>query len=362
MDGDRVISLWHAGARDPQRRRKSWQSRLLGWALRRWIKPQSLREQDVATSRALTSRVPFRAKLLPGWHIRGEQTVALSGEWIEPVATTHPARRHCILYFHGGAYVAMSPRTHRLDHLAPGDLERCRRVRPRLPAGARAPVSSRARRCDGGLSRADRRGHPASRIVLAGDFARRRPRAGPAARPARLRGAPRAPAYAHAQPALPAGAVLFSPWTDLAATGPSLIDNDAVDLLFFGAWVGPTARHYLGDTPGHPPLGLPGLCRPDRPAAAADPGQRLRGAARRFAPHRRKRPPIRRRGNIAGMARAAPWVADLRPDPARGTCRPARCRRFHPRAAGPRKPFRHALIQALRPRNPHASPQDIAQV
>ncbi len=55
----------------------------------------------------------------------------------------------------------------------------------------------------------------------------------------------------------PAAAVLFSPWTDLAATGASIIDNDAADALFFGSWVGPEARHYLGDTPATNPLASP---------------------------------------------------------------------------------------------------------
>ena len=45
---------------------------------------------------------------------------------------------------------------------------------------------------------------------------------------------------------LPAAAVLFSPLTDLAATGDSIIANDRADVMFFGAWVGAVARHYLG--------------------------------------------------------------------------------------------------------------------
>ena len=35
---------------------------------------------------------------------------------------------------------------------------------------------------------------------------------------------------------LPAAAVLFSPWTDLAATGDSLLANDQADPMFFGSW------------------------------------------------------------------------------------------------------------------------------
>ena len=94
-------------------RSMSWQNKLLTWALRCWIKPKSRRGQDIAASRALTGKVPFGAKLAPGWRIRTEATAALKGEWIEPADPSHAARRQRILYLHGGGYVAMSARTHR---------------------------------------------------------------------------------------------------------------------------------------------------------------------------------------------------------------------------------------------------------
>src|ERR1700728_20880 len=91
----------------------SWQNALLSWALRRWVKPNSLREQDVAASRAITDRVPFGAKLVKGWRVRRETAAGLNGEWIEPEAADHPARGRCILYLHGGAYIAMAPWSYR---------------------------------------------------------------------------------------------------------------------------------------------------------------------------------------------------------------------------------------------------------
>jgi acetyl esterase/lipase len=57
--------------------------------------------------------------------------------------------------------------------------------------------------------------------------------------------------------ALPAGAVLFSPWTDLAATGATLASNDRSDVTFHGAAVARGARLYLGDTPATHPLASP---------------------------------------------------------------------------------------------------------
>jgi acetyl esterase/lipase len=45
---------------------------------------------------------------------------------------------------------------------------------------------------------------------------------------------------------LPACAALFSPWTDLAATGESLRRNGRCDPLFHGRLHRADARHYLG--------------------------------------------------------------------------------------------------------------------
>jgi monoterpene epsilon-lactone hydrolase len=219
----------------------SLQSRLLNWALRRWIKPRSLCNEDVATSRARTGRVPFRAKLAPGWRIRAAHDASLEGEWIEPAAPHHAARRRYILYLHGGAYIAMSARTHRAltSRLAAWSDASLFALDYRLapehpfPAALEDALAAYRALIDAGA--------PASRIVVAGDSA------GGGLALALL------VALRDAKDPPPAAAVLFSPWTDLAATGQSLIDNDAADPLFFGSWVGPEARHYLGATPATDP-------------------------------------------------------------------------------------------------------------
>jgi monoterpene epsilon-lactone hydrolase len=223
----------------------SWQNAALTWALRRWIKPKSLRDQDIATSRALTGRVPFRAKLAPGWRISIAHGAALKGEWIEPAAPDHAARGRCILYLHGGAYVAMSAQTHRCitSRLAARSDARVfaldYRLAPEHPFPAALEDALAAYRA---LIAA---GTPASHIAVAGDSA-----GGGLALALLI-------AVRHAKDKQPAAAVLFSPWTDLAATGDSIIANDAADALFFGAWVARTARHYLGDTPATDPLASP---------------------------------------------------------------------------------------------------------
>ena len=56
---------------------------------------------------------------------------------------------------------------------------------------------------------------------------------------------------------LPAAAALFSPWTDLAATGDSIRTNSDRCAIFNGLDVAASARYYLGDTDPRNPLASP---------------------------------------------------------------------------------------------------------
>src|SRR5258708_22656016 len=56
---------------------------------------------------------------------------------------------------------------------------------------------------------------------------------------------------------LPAAAALFSPWTDLAATGDSIRSNSDSCAMFHGAGVAYSARYYLGDSDPRNPLASP---------------------------------------------------------------------------------------------------------
>jgi acetyl esterase/lipase len=219
----------------------SFRNRLLTWALRRWIKSDSLREPDVAASRARLEKMPFGAKLSPGWQIRAE----VNGEWVEPAAADHPARERCVLYLHGGGFTAMSARTHRAitSRLAAWSNARLFALNYRL-----APEHPFPAALDDALSEWHAlvgAGTPPSRIVVAGDSA------GGGLALALLialrdKGEP-----------LPAAALLFSPWTDLAATGETLVTNDASDPLFHGSWVARQARYYLADAAATDPLVSP---------------------------------------------------------------------------------------------------------
>src|SRR5207237_2522043 len=56
---------------------------------------------------------------------------------------------------------------------------------------------------------------------------------------------------------LPAAAALFSPWTDLAATGESVRTNARRCAIFHGPAIAPTARLYLADADPRNPLASP---------------------------------------------------------------------------------------------------------
>jgi epsilon-lactone hydrolase len=223
----------------------SWRNQALTWALRRWIKPTSQRDQSIAEMRARTAGVPFPAKLSAGWRIREVQSVALKGEWIEPTAADQAARTRLILYFHGGAYVAMSARTHRaitsrLATWSDASLFAVDyRLAPEFPFPAALEDALAAWRALIAM------GARPSQMLLAGDSA-----GGGLALALLL-------ALRQANEAIPVAAVLFSPWTDLAATGESIVANSAVYALIAGAWVAPMARHYLADTPATNPLASP---------------------------------------------------------------------------------------------------------
>lgn len=51
--------------------------------------------------------------------------------------------------------------------------------------------------------------------------------------------------------------MLFSPWTDLAATGATLKSNDGVDPMFHGESIERAAKLYLAETPGTHPYASP---------------------------------------------------------------------------------------------------------
>jgi epsilon-lactone hydrolase len=224
----------------------SWQNVALKLFLRMRVKPTS-RDPDVEKSRRLVRKLALKPRLPQGWRVRELFLPPMKGEWIEPDGADETAPKHsrAILYLHGGGYFFHSPRTYRpitfglasgaeiplfaLDYrLAP---EHC------FPAAVDDAVEAYRRLLMDGI--------PAGQIVIAGDSAG-----------GGLALATLCSLRDHGDK-LPAGAVLFSPWTDLAATGDTLRTNDARDPMFYGDGIAKAARFYLGDMPGTNPLASP---------------------------------------------------------------------------------------------------------
>lgn len=203
--------------------------------LRRRVRPRL--SGDFAldeAARALNLRWP--------WPLRGVAATAdatLSGEWVKatsgrPVAT--------LVYLHGGAFFAGSPRNYRpitgffaragFDVFAPTYRLAPQNIFPAALEEVVAAYSQFAARDIGPF-------------VLAGDSAG----AGLALAlmvSLRDRGA-----------AMPRASALFSPWTDLAASGASVRDNEGRDPIFTRRALKLAARQYLGKASARDPRASP---------------------------------------------------------------------------------------------------------
>ena len=225
----------------------SWQNLALKTFLRYRVRPLSKDGGDVATVRAAALRYMLKPRPPRGWRVRELLLPPLKGEWIEPDVdrAVDPTDRRTVLYLHGGGYFFYSPRSHRpiTFALAKGSVSRVFALDYRLAPEHRFPAA-----LDDAIA-AYRRliidGVPPGKIIMAGDSAG-----------GGLALATLVSLRDHGDP-LPAGAVLFSPWTDLAATGSSLTVNNGTDPLFIGPDIGKGARHYLGTMPGTNPLASP---------------------------------------------------------------------------------------------------------
>ncbi|HUH85163.1 MAG TPA: alpha/beta hydrolase [Stellaceae bacterium] len=221
----------------------SLQNFMLTLTLRRRVKRFADRPVNVPAARALAQKTAMKMPLPPSWRIR-PATTPFQGEWIER-QTGGDRENRTILYFHGGGYFFCSPETHRAITVNLATRAEARVFAPdyrlapehRFPAAVEDALASYR-----GIVAA---GTPEERVVVGGDSA-----GGGLALALLL-------ALREAKESLPAGAVLFSPWTDLAATGDSLRRNDRSDAMFRGHRIAGNARLYLGDTPPTHPLASP---------------------------------------------------------------------------------------------------------
>ncbi|MBS3024349.1 MULTISPECIES: alpha/beta hydrolase [Acidiphilium] len=164
------------------------------------------------------------------------------GEWVEPAFGAPPAMT--VLYLHGGGYVVCSAESHRP---VTGGLAR-RGLRVFAADYRLAPAHPFPAAVDDGFA-AFRglvaQGHDPASLAIAGDSA-----GGGLALAVALR-------VREAGMAMPARLVLFSPWTDLAGTGRSAVENRRCDPMIQGGRIAEGARPYLAGTDPYNPFASP---------------------------------------------------------------------------------------------------------
>jgi acetyl esterase/lipase len=224
----------------------SWQAFLLDLFLRVAMKRHADKPFDLDRVRTTTLNPPKRALHIPqGFSV--EEIEAPGGLKFDVAERTEPRTgepRLAVLYLHGGGYFFGSPKTHRqiaiglTRELSAPVYSLDYRLAPehRFPAAvedAEAAYEWLAHK------------HPSSPLLLAGDSAG----GGLAlvtAIAARDKGR-----------RSPAGLIGFSPWTDLAGTGPSMETNSKSCAMFTGRSVKTGAGVYLGDASPQDPRASP---------------------------------------------------------------------------------------------------------
>ena len=216
----------------------SFQARLSVWIVKWRVKRRLKGVRDYRVARKILRPDPY--KVPPTVQISPVRLGGVPGERVEGPAPGDTV----LLYLHGGGYFGCSAESHR-PITAYYALHGFRVFAPdyrlapenRFPAAVEDAVAFYRALLGEGYS--------PERIVVAGESA-----GGGLALSLIL-------ALRDAGVPLPAAAALFSPWTDLAATGDSIRTNTRRCAMFEGAGVAFSARYYLGDTDPRNPLASP---------------------------------------------------------------------------------------------------------
>jgi monoterpene epsilon-lactone hydrolase len=223
----------------------SWQAQCFNAGVRRIIRRRKWGEDEEAVvrraRRLLGAPLPLQWFRARGLRLVPIRDGGVHGEWVEPKRPDGGA----ILYVHGGGYVSCSSATHRPITAALARLSRHRvfsldyRLAPEDPFPAALDDAVTAYRWLLG------QGLLASTLSLAGDSAGGGLVLGLLLR-VRDAGLP-----------LPACAVCFSPWTDLAGTGASVRLNDGRCAMFYPENIPEFAAAYLNDASPLDPFASP---------------------------------------------------------------------------------------------------------
>jgi monoterpene epsilon-lactone hydrolase len=217
----------------------SWQAYIAVWMLKLRFKPRLAHAGgDVLRMRKLMTPPPFRVP--PGVTIAQASVGGVAGEWVAGTG----GGRHTLLYLHGGGYFACSAETHR--PITVGFAQRGFRVfAPDYRLAPEHPFPAAVEDAAAVYRGLIEQGNAPRQILVAGDSA------GGGLALALLA------AIRDGADPLPAAAALFSPWTDLAATGDSIRVNNRRCAMFVGAQIAPGARRYLGGADPRSPLASP---------------------------------------------------------------------------------------------------------
>jgi epsilon-lactone hydrolase len=216
----------------------SIQAHLAVWITKWRVKRRLKGVRDYRRARQILrpdpDKVPSSIRVTPA------QLGGVPGEWLEGPKPDGIV----LLYLHGGGYFGCSAETHR--PITAGFALQGFRVY--APDYRLAPENKFPAAVDDAVAvyrTLLNAGHASQPIVVAGESA-----GGGLALSLML-------ALRAAAVPLPAGAALFSPWTDLAATGDSVRTNARRCAMFSGTDIAPTARYYLGETDPRNPLASP---------------------------------------------------------------------------------------------------------
>lgn len=216
----------------------SLRARLFNWVLKKTFKSKLRHKVSAQALRAGTDRLAPQSPP-PGVSVERVEG-PVKGEWHRVGAD---GRR--IFYCHGGGYKFGSPRSHAACTYALAKLSEADvfsldyRMAPEHPFPA--PVEDAVAAWRWFLEQG---GDPA-RTVLGGDSA-----GGGLALALML-------SIKDLGLAMPAGALLFSPWTDMAATGASLARNEHSDVMFMKSYIEDGAKTYLDGADPRNPLASP---------------------------------------------------------------------------------------------------------
>jgi len=216
----------------------SWQARVFSFILRQTFKRRLAAARDAGQARVVLNSGRFRAP--DGVRFTPAEQGGVAGEWVE----AERSNGITLLYLHGGGYFACSPRSYR-PVTGSYALQGFRVFVPDYRLAPEHPFPAAVDDAEAAYAALLAGGIAPDRLVLSGDSA-----GGGLCLALLLRIRERGLA-------VPAGAALFSPLTDLAASGDSITRNDARCAMFRGARIAIGADFYLNGADPRTPLASP---------------------------------------------------------------------------------------------------------